>query len=174
MHVSPPYWATVAPRLNVQCALLSSALSLPVAELLRAGLNRLGTSSRSARVIHRYLEPFASCDSPGTFGGHHDPHLTTNLGGHVSINQRLLNRGRELALPAVLGRTSAAVDSLDVCRLNPVDGFDLPLRRVRISADLKARSFLDDRFSVPRGRCVANRLEPLRVGGDPPLSNKLG
>ena len=129
---------------------------------LRPSLNGLGASSRSPRVIDRDLEPLASRYSTCAFSCHHGPHLAAEFGRYLPVDERLLNRGRKLTLPANLCRTSVAAHSFHVGRLDSQDGLAMSLRRWRIQAGLKSCPFLGGRFPVAGCGCVTDSLEPLR------------
>jgi hypothetical protein len=81
---------------------------------LRRHLNHLALRSRSPRVKHRHLDPLASRDPLRTLSSHHGPHPPAKFGGDFPVNQRLLNRSRQLPLPANFCRTPVAAHALDV------------------------------------------------------------
>ena len=150
-----------------------SARPFPVAVSLRASLNGLGPRSWGACVIDRDLEPLASRNSLGTLSRHHVAHLATKLGGHLAVDECLLNRCGKLALSTKLSCLPVAADAFGVVRLNSPDGFTWSLQCRSIMTNLQPHPFLCSRFPVPRCHRVANSLQPLCSSGNPSLPDKL-
>ena len=140
---------------------------------LRTSLNGLGSRSRSSRVIDRDLESLASRDPLGTLSRHHGAHLATKLGGHLAVDECLLNRCGKLALSTKLSCIPVAADAFRVVRLNSPDGLTWPLRCRSIMTTLQPRPFLCCRFPVPSCHRVAYSLQALCSGGNPTLPDKL-
>ena len=155
-------------------ASLGSARSFSDAVPLGRSLTGLGASARSPRFTDRDPEPLASRDSACAFRCHDGPHLAAEFRRYLPVDKRLLNRGRQLTLPANLSRTSVAAHSLDVCRLDLLNGVGCPSRRIRILVDLKSRPLFAGRFPVASGRDMAYSLETLRDGGNPSLPYEFG